>query len=376
MEILSSGSFVPLDNKGRMEQLAFTAKTLATEVSRAEGFQNSGPSNYQLGLEMWKGAEYVCRAREEANVKNIFLSKFLERLREIDKDGAVQAKVTPSAVSAAVPVHTEPIRQPAFAPVFVQPPQPQNAVQDEYLGMVPVHDRAEDKRSSYADECVPEYDANIEAIVERLESEHPDPDASGSVEPVGTELMQPEKASTAGASVEEIATERPVTSGPGASGDVAAEEVQPDTVEPVESESIEAIVLAEKEPYNLDACMITAVIQILPENSGSRKCVVSLRTHDFAPVVAVGEAGAGELIPHVSAALSDALERYRIDFPAKAAEKLKKEKPAAKKQPKSSTKAAKAAAVQSKATPSSETTAAAPAPGSETDRSQRGLFAS
>jgi len=390
MEILNSGSFVPLDNREKIDQLIYTARELATEVSRTEGFQNSGQANHQLGLEMWKGAEYVCRAHEEANIRNLFLSKFLERLREIEKERAVQAKTTPN-VYAAAPVQREPIRQPLPAPVSVQPPQPpalqivqeppsQTETQDEYLGVIPADDRvddqAENKRSSYADKCVPEYDADIDAIVERLENEHPDPDADGSSGQLGMEPAQPAITETADAPVKETGTDHPITIEPSASSDVAANEGQPDVAESVESESIESVVLAEKEPYNLDACTVTAVIQMLPENSGSRKCIVSMRTHDFAPMVAVSDAGAGEIIPHISAALSEALERYRNELPARAADKVKKEKPAARKLAKSGSKTAKATTVKSRATTTSETTAAAPAPNPETDQSQRGLFAS
>jgi len=391
MEILNSGSFVPLDNREKIDQLIYTARELATEVSRAQGFQNSGQANHQLGLEMWKGAEYVCRAHEEANIRNLFLSKFLERLREIEKERAVQAKTTPN-VYAAAPVQPEPIRQPLPAPVSVQPPQPpalqtvpeppsQTETQDEYLGVIPADDRvddqAENKRSSYADECVPEYDADIDAIVERLENEHPDPDADGSSGQLGMEPAQPAITETADAPVKETGTDHPITIEPSASSDVAANEGQPDVAESVESELIESVVLAEKEPYNLDACTVTAVIQMLPENSGSRKCIVSMRTHDFAPMVAVSEAGVREIIPHSSAALSEALERYRNELPARAADKVKKEKPAARKLAKSGSRTAKATAVQPKAVTNSETaTATATTPSSETNQSQQGLFTS
>ena len=386
MEILNSGSFVPLDNREKIDQLIYTARELATEVSRAEGFQNSGQTNHQLGLEMWKGAEYVCRAHEEANIRNLFLGKFLERLREIEKERTVQTKPT-----QAPPVFTSSVRPPASAPVSVQPPQPpalqtvpeppsQTETQDEYLGVIPaddqVDDQAENKRSSYADECVPEHDPDIEAIVERLDNEGPASDADGSSGQLGMEPAQPAITETADAPVKETGTDHPITIEPSASSDVAANEGQPDVAESVESEPIESIVLAEKEPYNLEACTVTAVIQVLPESSGIRNCVVSLRTHDFAPLVAVSQAGAGEIIPHISAALRDALEQYRIDLPAKAAENLKKEKPASRKQAKSGSKSAKATTVQSKATTNSETTTAVPAPNPETDQSQRGLFAS
>ena len=86
MEILNSGSFIPLDNRERIEQLIFTARALAEEVSRNDGFQSSGQSNQQIGLELWNGAQYMTRSHEEVTVRNIFLSKFLERLREIERE--------------------------------------------------------------------------------------------------------------------------------------------------------------------------------------------------------------------------------------------------------------------------------------------------
>lgn len=384
MEILNSGSFVPLDNREKIDQLIYTARELATEVSRTEGFQNSGQTNHQLGLEMWNGAEYVCRAHEESNIRNLFLSKFLERLREIEKERGFQTKTVATAELPA----TAPVRTPAPTPVSIQPPQApapqtereqlQSAARDEYLGVVPADDEAENKRPSYADECVPVYDPDIEAIVDRLENEDQNSDAGGSSKSAVTEFAQPEIGTAAHEPASETAKDdSPVTIDQSASSDVAAEEIQPAVTESVESESIASIVLAEKEPYNLDACTITAVIQMLPENSGSRKCIVSLRTHDFAPMVAVSEAGAGEIIPHISAALSGALEQYRNELPARAADKVKKEKPAAKKQSKAGAKASKATAVQPKAVANSETTAAtATTPSTETNRSQQGLFTS
>jgi len=382
MEILNSGSFVPLDNREKIDQLIYTARELATEVSRAEGFQSSGQTNHQLGLEMWKGAEYVCRAHEEMNIRNLFLSKFLERLREIEKQTVVQTKM-PQAPT----VIPEPVRQPVSLPDPVQEPPPQVATsqpqhvppQDEYLGVIPSDDQTAKDRPSYQDECVPEFEAEIAAMnngAGPADLINPPAEDSNEDEPqISThseDLRVEQVAETAKSGESE--SDSPVTKEQGSSDEIV--EVEPEEKNSAESGSIESIILAEKEPYNLDACTVTAVIQVLPENSGSRKCVVSLRTHDFAPMFAVSEAGAGEIIPHISAVLSDALERYRIDLPAKAAEKLKKEKPAAKKQAKSGSKAAKAATVQTKAATNSETTAAVPAPSPEMDQSQQGLFTS
>lgn len=93
MEILNSGLFIPLDNREKIEQLIFTARTLAVEVSRNDGFQSSGQSNQQIGLELWNGAEYMTRSHEEVTIRNIFLSKFLERLREIERESAQPSSV-------------------------------------------------------------------------------------------------------------------------------------------------------------------------------------------------------------------------------------------------------------------------------------------
>lgn len=384
MEILNSGSFVPLDNREKIDQLIYTARELATEVSRVEGFQSSGQTNHQLGLEMWKGAEYVCRAHEEANIRNLFLSKFLERLREIEKQTVVQTK-TPQAPT----VIPEPVGQPVSLPDPVQSlptqvvtSQPQHEPpQDEHLGVVPSDDQTENDRPSYLDECVPEFEAEIAAMnngAGPADLINPPTEDSNEDEPQISTHFEDSRAKEAAEAAEngESESDSPVTKEQGSSDEIVEEKVEPEAKNSAESGSIESIILAEKEPYNLEACTVTAVIQVLPENSGSRKCVVSLRTHDFAPMFAVSEAGAGEIIPHISAALSDALDRYRIDLPAKAAEKLKKEKPAAKKQAKSGSRSAKATTVQTKAATNSETTAAAPAPSPETDQSQQGLFTS
>lgn len=381
MEILNSGSFVPLDNREKIDQLIYTARELATEVGRTEGFQNSGQTNHQLGLEMWKGAEYVCRAHEEANIRNLFLSKFLERLREIEKETSFQAK---AVVSTMAPAAAVPVRPPEPASVLVPPqPQPpvtrtlpeqplQNAAQDDYLGVVAADEQAENNRPSYADECVPEYDADIEALVDRLDNE----DVDGSSKPAVTEFAQPEIAALVYEPANETATDHPVTFDQSDSKDVAAEEIQPADTESVESRSISSIVISEKEPYNFDGCTVTAVVQLLPESEGVRKCVVSVRTHDFAPRIAIVDVAMADALPLISATLGLAFEQYRTELPARAAEKMKKEKPAAKKQFKAGSKAAKAATIQPKAATSSETTAAAPALNPETDQSQQGLFAS
>lgn len=385
MEILNSGSFVTLDNREKIDQLIYTARELASEVARTDGFQNSGQTNHQLGLEMWKGAEYVSRAHEEANIRNLFLSKFLERLREIEKERIVHARPAPTNAVYTVPapqpeplpVSVMPQQRPELpAPQLVADPPPQTVAQDEYLGVVTAEESSEDKQVSYADECLPDYDAGIEALVDRLESEDPELAAVEQSNQIGTEREQHEISATVelaesvdqpSAAIEEDASIEV------SENDVSAEDVQSDVPESVDAESIRSIVLADKEPYNFGGCTVTAVIQLLPEAEGVRKCVVSVRTHDFTPQISIVNMGTTDGLPQISAALGSAFEQYRNDLPARAAEKMKKEKPI-KKQAKTSSKSAKASADQSKTAASSATTAAAAVPTGETG--QGGLFGS
>ncbi|HMM78452.1 MAG TPA: hypothetical protein PKC65_00355 [Pyrinomonadaceae bacterium] len=374
-----------------MEQLAFTAATLATEVSRSDGFQSGGQANHQLGLELWRGAEYVCRAHEEATIKNLFLSKFLQSLREIEKQNGGQPRplqaqvVNPAAPRPSYPV--QPIPDPSHAvrtdpvPVPVQPVQPQPApvyqpqdpARDEYLGIVSPDHQGESNKPSYADECVPGYDPEIEALVERFDNECSEPDADISNEPVSDAADAIEQSVSTDVVETEVTfqseSDSPDVVEQSASTETRETEVARSQNETKVVESIESIVIPEKEPYNFDGCTVTAVIQLLPESSGARKCVVSVRTHDFTPGVTIVDVEIADALSQISATLGLAFEQYRNELPARAAEKVKKEKPVAKKQSKSPAKAGKAAST-APLKPEAQTTSSTNA--TATDQNQQG----
>ncbi|MBX3282383.1 MAG: hypothetical protein KF756_07900 [Acidobacteria bacterium] len=358
MEILNRGSFVPLDNREKIDQLIYTARELASEVGISDGFRNSSRTNHQLGLEMWKGVEYVCRAHEEANIRNLFLSKFLERLREIEKEmmgfqtkmASTGASPPIAAASARSPVSTPVAVQSHPAAIYTEPESSaQTAAKDEYLGVVSTDDQVEEKRPSYADECVPEYDAEIESLVDRLENEDYASDVGESRTIVAAEIAQPEIKSPVEMPVNEKLPVPLDSTANGDSGEVLGNEVAHDTSNTGESASINSIVLAENEPYNFDSCTVTAVIQLLPETEGVRKCVVSVKTHDFTPQVAIVDMTTQGFLSQISATLGLAFDAYRNELPARADEKMKKEKPAAKKQSKTASKSSKPAVAPAKA---------------------------
>jgi hypothetical protein len=83
MQILTSGSFVNLENQERVGQPIFTAKAIADSAFETDGFVSEDENNKRLALEIRQGAEYMTREHERARVQSIFAGNFLDRLREI-----------------------------------------------------------------------------------------------------------------------------------------------------------------------------------------------------------------------------------------------------------------------------------------------------
>ena len=372
MDILNSGSFVPLENREKVEQLIFTAKTLATEVSRTEGFQSSGPTNHQLGLEMWKGAEYMCRAREEATIRNLFLSKFLETLREIERQTAVQPRAAVvKATTAYQPDSLTSSATPA-SPQVVAAERPQELPQDEYLGVISADAEVVTERPSYTDECVPEFEAEIAEMRNRTQvgeviatpSDHvPDEPNDSTL----SDIQELEEWVVSEAPKADVA----VIKEPDPDGEYIDKGVSAETLAADQAPTIDSIVLSEKEPYNFDSCTVTAVMQLLPEDTGIRKCVVSVRSHDFIPQISISELEVADFNAGTNRLLTEAIERYRTELPVLAAEKIKKAKPVSKKRTvKTNDKVAAASPVveAGSITPAAQN--------SEAAKDQRNLFAS
>lgn len=325
MEILNSGSFIPLDNREKIEQLIFTARTLANEVSQNEGFQSSGQTNQQIGLELWKGTEYMTRSHEEVTIRNIFLSKFLERLREIERE-TVQLisrptpALIPTAIETAAPVNTAISVEPT-TDIKTESVQ----AKDEFLGIVDSEESVEE-RPSYANECMPECE---EEIVSMLDSS----EAFANIEPTGDVNVEQNSATTPVLSleVEESQEQDAVKSASEVESVIepttslkAVDESVPDRPNATE-QSVRSVVLSDKEPYNFDSCTVTAVIHLLPESNGSRDCIVSVRSHDFAPQITFMNPSNESSGLNLSDPISVALDEYRNSLPLLAAEKMKKE---------------------------------------------------
>lgn len=342
MQILNSGSFVKLENKEKIENLIFTAKEMANAANETGGFVNESENNKRLALEIWQGAEYMTLDHEEAQIKNIFVNNFLDRLREIS--GAVKTAETISENTIGE------FETPNVGSEIELP-------KDEFLGLVSTEE-IEEKAVDGLDDSI---DAHQSQTSEISISAHDD--SAAEVETSAAEII--ETAKERAATIDETRTQEIETAEP--ESETVIETVETSETTPSGEKQTEsnreaakvpgAIVLPEKEPYRWEKCTITATIQLLPttdddsDAAAKRKAVLSVRTHDFAPQFSVVEVGGegksilSELLP----ALEQSFEKYKTDLPLKVMDKMKKEKSATKKQSNKTTVTAKTSAANNSA---------------------------
>jgi len=315
MQILTSGSFINLDNGEKVEQLIFTAKAIADSAVQTEGFASSEENNKRLALEIWQGAEYMTREHEQARIQNLFVGNFLERLREIAPEPVQTSNALPEiAVSPTAEVSTVET----------------NNSKDEFLGFV----------TGTAENEIQEIVANDDAVAENVEPTN------------SVEIFTPRDEKTESVEGENFESETAESFESVASETTEAEIVEPESDNTIDSEqktetsiagfsqtvkteksAVRKITLPEKEPYRFDDCTVTATIQLLPVEAGIRRAVLSVRTHDFAPQISIVELNDALAKPeNFSPALEKAFEKYKTDLPVKVMDKMKREKSAGKKQ--------------------------------------------
>jgi len=298
MEILSAGAFINLENQEKIEQLKSTAVELANAAAETDGFTNDEESGRRLALEFWQGLEYMCRESEEAAIKNIFLNHFLDRLREFRP--AQAAPLIESPQNSALEIDLVSVEN-------------ETKSEDEFLGVIDTDEDAE--TAIEENQSVVEDDSNQ---AEEISTSETFP--SGEAVVKTSESVSTETASETASSPSEI-----------------EEKVNPSPENTAEAKtSLGNLSLPEKEPYQFDKCTVTATIQLLPENSGgggatTRRAVLSVKTHDFAPQISLVQLTAGDnLTAHLLPELEKVLAKYRSDLPAKVMDKLRREKTAPK----------------------------------------------
>ena len=296
MEILSSGSFINLENQEKIERLQSTAVELANAAVDTEGFTNDEESGKRLALEFWEGLDYMCRESEEAAIRNIFLGHFLDRLRELRPTQTVTSIDLPkdSAADVSGPIDNE------------------TKPEDEFLGVI-------DARSDGETTTQEPHTLSDEISIRTEDNSTPERDFVKAVETETTENVSSE----------------PVPEEPELSVEAVEDKVEREQEKQVETKTaIGNLSLPEKEPYQFNKCTVTATIQLLPaveEGATSRKVILSVRTHDFAPQISMVELAVNNLMAELMPELENVLARYRSDLPAKVMDKLRREKTAAKK---------------------------------------------
>lgn len=314
MQILTSGSFINLENQEKIDGLIFTAKAIADSAVETDGFANCEENNKHLALEIWQGAEYLTREHERARIQNIFIGNFLDRLSEIAPDAPTANELSETCETAAVE---------------------SNASKDEFLGFVTTKEvesreignaaeRTEKTEATNYIEILPPDDEILGNIrEENIEPERNEP-AENSIVETSVESQIPEKPE-----IESVETEIVKVIETNQETEKKLTEVS--QTEKGEKSAIAAITLPEKEPYRFDDCTVTATIQLLPTDNGRRRGVLSVRTHDFAPQISVVELQ-GEATPEKFApALAEMFEKYKADLPVKVMNKMKRENSKGKK---------------------------------------------
>lgn len=286
MEILSSGSFINLENQEKIEQLKYTANELANAAIGTAGFANEEESARKLALEFWQGLEYMCRDTEQTTIQNIFTGEFLERLREL----------RPVATVSEI----QPINE---TPKFV-PEQTSQTVtaEDEFLGVL----ESEHQETEVVE--AQEENQQIQILTEDF-TEAEEIEVAEIVESE-SDLTQSEEKISQTADANSSNTE----------------------VEVKEIAVAGGLSLPEKEPYQFNKCTVTATVQLLPvvENSETRKAVLSVKTHDFTPQYSLVEISTNDLTAALVPQLEKVLAQYQADLPFKVIDKMKKEKAASK----------------------------------------------
>lgn len=284
MEILNSGSFINLENQEKIEQLKYTARELANAASSTTGFTNEEDPARKLALEFWQGLEYMCRESERGAIQNIFTGEFLESLRELRPATSI-SEITPTDETPKIVPHLT---------------SQTITAEDEFLGVL-APENQEFAVVENKDE-IQEIPVS-EQVLTSTEIDLTETEEIESVEfaEIKSDLAQSEEI------VSQIAETKSSSNG-------------------VETEV--GLSLPEKEPYQFNKCTVTATIQLLPEieNSETRKAVLSVRTHDFAPNITLVEVSANNLTAALAPEIEKVLAQYQSDLPFKVMDKMKQEK--------------------------------------------------
>lgn len=341
MELMTSGSFINLENREKIAQLEFTAREIAETAANTEGFSFDEEKNKRLAVEIWEGAEYMCRDQEKVSIKNIFLTSFLDRLKELLKtnfaetreiehdNGKAQTNVE-NSISIDV---SEPEIELETANTDVSTSEPEHkSLGQSGLQQIPDDKKLSDEISEQIlaqNESKSEVDdKNFEKTTEDLPEEQDfcEQDKEIALPATLNDSAEISQSSEAG----EI--EIPVNTSNNRSEEAIGKNETLDSQDKLPNEGVVAISLPEEEPYRWEKATITATIQILPVcKNKKRKVVLSVRTHDFPPQMSIVEAADENFEKDLSSSLNAAFLSYKQKLPTLVMDKLRQEKDSSRK---------------------------------------------
>ncbi|MGC2236064.1 MAG: hypothetical protein WA584_07875 [Pyrinomonadaceae bacterium] len=329
MKILSSGSFLNLENAESVEALKFTARRLAEHSTGAVKENLNAQQLENLALQLWQKAEYVARETERRRLQQIFVENFTEGFRELKPDLKVSPIENADSLNQSFAQKQgadEETREDNFASSAEQTPEIAEKT-DEFLGFVKADDTFGDAPESETGAVAEPQ----EIIRENIQSE--------SASQILT--TQPQTPSTTVSISEQVKEKTEVTA-------EIAETATPQQAAKNDSaatnQTNKTLAVQVKEPFEFGKCAVSLNLTLLAGSGASknRKAIISTASHNLPPEIEFCEIADGEDLEQITELLKNKLARFRQSLPVKYIEQLRtaKSKTAKKSEPTKSTTAA------------------------------------
>lgn len=315
MQTLQTGSFLRLENDSAVESLKFTARLLAEHTEKVVKENLNAASLENLANNLWQKAEYVTLEVERRRLREIFVTNFTERFRELKPDfDALTNEIADLFNQAAAPEKIEvkgeqAISQPNTSPMQQTPEV--EAQKDEFLGLVKPD---ESFGETVTDETVIATEVpkeinqtTVQTEVIKTENE------CGTAE---TALTESEKVSQTEETVKEDSNaDKPQT-------------IAQNNSRPATQAKSESVFITTKEPFEFGKCTVNLNLVLLPSSgsNSSRKAIISTVSHQLPPEIECLEINEGENLEQIAALVKDKLARFQQTLPVKYIEQLRTSK--------------------------------------------------
>lgn len=324
MKILSSGSFLNLENAESVEALKFTARRLAEHSAEAVKENLNAQQLENLALQLWQKAEYVARETERRRLQQIFVENFTEGFRELKPNLKVSPTENADSLNKSFAQKQGTDDETAtdnFASSAEQTTEIAEKT-DEFLGFVKADDTFGD---------APESETGAVAEPQEIIRENIQSESESASQILTTQSQTPSTTVSISEQVKEkteVTAEKSeaVTLQQAAKNDSAAT-----------NQTNKTLAVQVKEPFEFGKCAVSLNLTLLAGSGAgkNRKAIISTASHNLPPEIEFCEIADGEDLEQITELLKNKLARFRQSLPVKYIEQLRtaKSKTAKKSEP-------------------------------------------